>query len=931
MTNGWMIGAMLGFLALTEVRVEAQDLQKAIDELARLKPGDEAGFDEQADILLGNPTRAVPLLEAKLRAVGPRAGFPLQRVRDMIHWPLDVRGCYIRKISSQRTFSSHNIPLGTIITEFNGTPVRDQPHYSSLLAKATQAGDQVARIKIYVDGETSVKEIRGLKIGVYLGNYPHVLAKYVHSGHRGPAWDAKVKEGLQANLADDARKAAGTLPAAVDAGCSDVAVFTKALDALRDVGAAQKAFTLWKKNGGRMDGKSVAHSDAIMMGALAAMESGDVETSVKLLNRGRGISEKAGRPYGVHLYDGYLAIALQERDPKRADTLFRKTVDYFKKNNGPARFFAECHAAFLKKQGQWTAAADLAKTCEVSGRNSSRMSLDWMKKMKGRSSVIPPKRLFPDRKAADTGRAGGLTGTYHAGPDFTGKSITRIDSQINFNWQKGKPLSGLGKDKFSIRWTGFLEPEFTDSYTFTATTDDGARLWIDGRKIIDHWKSQSATGIKGKAKLTAGRKVEIRMEYFDGEGKASARLAWVCSKMGSRKAPGWGLVYRQNFDVPSVAWCTEGDWRGGVLERLNDFSAKNMTVTATDYKAGFFTWNHYDSCKVEADIWYPTVPDTRRFISFAGVNAMLNHKTHSDIGAGVRWPYRFQSMLMFDQPSFGYYMPGFDFRKKHRVSLAVHEGKAVSTIDGRPVNTQFYPASWRGMPGVRYQMASAAFDNFEIHVPVDKPVDNDRIRGLYDGASAAMNQGDLNGALGAFEQAAAIQPESRELGRLYAAYLFGAKRGDEGARPILRERFRRVADRKVLDLLLHAEEHLGLMSLANEPYQSARSIHISLNVDRGYDRRHMRKLKAASGTGQLAVHARAILARFQRNKAKFNEVEAAYRNAIKRDPTAVGHKLRLARLLAGRGETKKAAALVRQLREALPNAAFLEDLAGSGK
>ena len=59
----------------------------------------------------------------------------------------------------------------------------------------------------------------------------------------------------------------------------------------------------------------------------------------------------------------------------------------------------------------------------------------------------------------------GLQGVYFDNANFTGKTASRVDPQINFSWS-GAPISGIGSDTFSVRWTGKIKPQTTEKYTF---------------------------------------------------------------------------------------------------------------------------------------------------------------------------------------------------------------------------------------------------------------------------------------------------------------------------------------------------------------------------------------------------------------------------------------------------------------------------------
>src|SRR6187397_1297417 len=87
---------------------------------------------------------------------------------------------------------------------------------------------------------------------------------------------------------------------------------------------------------------------------------------------------------------------------------------------------------------------------------------------------------------ADTG----LTAQYFDNKDFTALKLTRTDAKIDFNWGSGSPASSIAPDTFSVRWSGTLVAPRSESYTFHTTSDDGVRLWIDGKLVIDHLSNQ---------------------------------------------------------------------------------------------------------------------------------------------------------------------------------------------------------------------------------------------------------------------------------------------------------------------------------------------------------------------------------------------------------------------------------------------------------
>lgn len=114
-------------------------------------------------------------------------------------------------------------------------------------------------------------------------------------------------------------------------------------------------------------------------------------------------------------------------------------------------------------------------------------------------------------------------GEYFNNKTLTGApALVRDDAGIAFNWGNGSPNSAINTEKFSVRWTRsmYLTPGL---YRFTANTDDGVRLWVNGQKIIDAWHDHSPQDFVGEIRLPGGV-VEIKMEYYENVGGARASL-----------------------------------------------------------------------------------------------------------------------------------------------------------------------------------------------------------------------------------------------------------------------------------------------------------------------------------------------------------------------------------------------------------------------
>jgi len=111
--------------------------------------------------------------------------------------------------------------------------------------------------------------------------------------------------------------------------------------------------------------------------------------------------------------------------------------------------------------------------------------------------------------------------------EFTSQVVlTRVDAKVDFGWGGGGPTKETGKDNFSIRWTGEVKPSRTGGYTFYVHVNDQARLWVDGKLILDKWEGYHSKEYSAVVALQAGKRVPIKLEYWESGHDAWIRLAW---------------------------------------------------------------------------------------------------------------------------------------------------------------------------------------------------------------------------------------------------------------------------------------------------------------------------------------------------------------------------------------------------------------------
>jgi glucose/arabinose dehydrogenase/PKD repeat protein len=139
---------------------------------------------------------------------------------------------------------------------------------------------------------------------------------------------------------------------------------------------------------------------------------------------------------------------------------------------------------------------------------------------------------WPTAPSGGSCASGQFLAQYFANTTLGGSPFaTRCEAAVSYVWGAGGPDTGVGPDNFSVRWAGQFQ--FAGgSTTFTATADDGIRVWVDGTLVIDAWVDQSATTYQATRTLTAGTHL-VQVEYYERTGDAVAQLSWA-------QAPGSG-------------------------------------------------------------------------------------------------------------------------------------------------------------------------------------------------------------------------------------------------------------------------------------------------------------------------------------------------------------------------------------------------------
>jgi hypothetical protein len=106
--------------------------------------------------------------------------------------------------------------------------------------------------------------------------------------------------------------------------------------------------------------------------------------------------------------------------------------------------------------------------------------------------------------------------------------LERVEPSLDYDWNRGSPDPLIPPDNFSARWIQTIDLA-AGLYRFTATSDDGIRIYVDDQLILERWYDHAQETYSVDVELAAGHHL-VRVEYYEHEGIALVRATWqpVC-------------------------------------------------------------------------------------------------------------------------------------------------------------------------------------------------------------------------------------------------------------------------------------------------------------------------------------------------------------------------------------------------------------------
>ena len=153
----------------------------------------------------------------------------------------------------------------------------------------------------------------------------------------------------------------------------------------------------------------------------------------------------------------------------------------------------------------------------------------------------PPPEVIPAEALTTADGRPGVSVQYFEGQNFEKPAGKSVDPKVDYSWP-GPPLTepppGLENcENFSARLTGFLTLPEDGEYEIGAEADDGVRIWLDDRLVVDDWSVHGMRFAGKKLSFKKGQKVAFKIDYFQGQGGRGLRFVWRTPSVLAKPAP----------------------------------------------------------------------------------------------------------------------------------------------------------------------------------------------------------------------------------------------------------------------------------------------------------------------------------------------------------------------------------------------------------
>ncbi|MGY4386190.1 hypothetical protein ACVWYN_003240 [Pedobacter sp. UYP24] len=149
----------------------------------------------------------------------------------------------------------------------------------------------------------------------------------------------------------------------------------------------------------------------------------------------------------------------------------------------------------------------------------------------------------------------GLQGTYFNRAGFKDSVFMRRDTTINFNWVNQSPDKRISGNNFSVKWLGYIIPDYSGPYTFEIETLGDYKLWVNDSLIINHSMLSSSAKSSGTISLTKGVQYRFRT-HLSTTKETVCKLAWQNKSQTYQIIPSTAFI-PEGAELPPIRVMTD--------------------------------------------------------------------------------------------------------------------------------------------------------------------------------------------------------------------------------------------------------------------------------------------------------------------------------------------------------------------------------------
>jgi beta-glucosidase len=166
-----------------------------------------------------------------------------------------------------------------------------------------------------------------------------------------------------------------------------------------------------------------------------------------------------------------------------------------------------------------------------------------------------------DSQFLSVNQKSGLIGKYYKGLNFSGSLVKEVnDKAVNFSWTLYPPDEQLQLDDYAVRWGGNIKVPQNADVNIGLEGNDGYRLYLDGKLIIDNWDKRSFSTKTVPFHFEKNKDYAIKVEFFESKGNGKIKLIWDYDIQKSNEIADAVKAAKNNDVIIFVAGIKEGEF-----------------------------------------------------------------------------------------------------------------------------------------------------------------------------------------------------------------------------------------------------------------------------------------------------------------------------------------------------------------------------------